>query len=57
MVLRVLIVLCCVVSQGSNSAGSNCGEKGFSAAKGWDPVTGLGTPSYVRLAAAVATLP
>ncbi|KAK5115323.1 hypothetical protein LTR62_001523 [Meristemomyces frigidus] len=23
-----------------------CGTRGFSAAKGWDPVTGLGTPNY-----------
>ncbi|KAG0273841.1 hypothetical protein BGZ96_004638 [Linnemannia gamsii] len=31
--------------------GSNpgCGTQGFSAAKGWDPVTGLGTPDYVKM--------
>lgn len=31
-----------------NFLGSNpgCGEAGFSCAKGWDPVTGLGTPNY-----------
>lgn len=23
-----------------------CGTKGFSAVKGWDPVTGLGTPKF-----------
>ncbi|CAK7273935.1 hypothetical protein SEPCBS119000_005913 [Sporothrix epigloea] len=33
------------------TAGSNpgCGTDGFPAAKGWDPVTGLGTPIYPRL--------
>lgn len=30
-----------------------CGTRGFSAIKGWDPVTGLGTPDYSKLAAAV----
>ncbi|GIJ91954.1 tripeptidyl-peptidase sed1 [Aspergillus pseudoviridinutans] len=31
------------ITQGSNPG---CGTQGFSAAKGWDPVTGLGTPNY-----------
>ena len=44
------------VTTGANSAGIGCGGKGFSAAKGWDPVTGLGTPNYELLAAAVAAL-
>ncbi|KAI5287896.1 hypothetical protein KEM54_005635 [Ascosphaera aggregata] len=26
-----------------------CGTQGFSAAKGWDPLTGLGTPNYPKL--------
>ena len=26
-----------------------CGTQGFSAVEGWDPVTGLGTPSYTKL--------
>ena len=26
-----------------------CGTKGFSAIKGWDPVTGLGTPDFEKL--------
>jgi len=26
-----------------------CGTKGFSAAKGYDPVTGLGTPNFAKL--------
>ena len=34
-----------------------CGTSGFEAAKGWDPVTGLGTPNYEKLLAAVKALP
>jgi tripeptidyl-peptidase-1 len=34
------------ITQGSNPG---CGTQGFSAAKGWDPVTGLGTPNYGAL--------
>ncbi|KAJ7626996.1 subtilisin-like protein [Roridomyces roridus] len=30
----------------------SCGTDGFFAAKGWDPVTGLGTPNYAALRAA-----
>ncbi|KAI8867113.1 hypothetical protein GQ42DRAFT_127214, partial [Ramicandelaber brevisporus] len=32
-------------------AGHNpsCGTPGFPAKAGWDPVTGLGTPNYVKL--------
>merc|ERR1711939_255273 len=32
--------------------GSNpgCGSKGFTAVAGWDPVTGLGTPNFAKLA-------
>lgn len=32
---------------GINNTG--CGNKGFSAVEGWDPVTGLGTPDYKKL--------
>lgn len=28
---------------------SACGNNGFSAVEGWDPVTGLGTPKYDKL--------
>ncbi|KAJ7860439.1 peptidase S8/S53 domain-containing protein [Mycena olivaceomarginata] len=37
-------------------SGSNpgCGQAGFTAAAGWDPVTGLGTPDFLRLQALVA---
>ena len=34
------------ITQGSNIG---CGREGFRATEGWDPVTGLGTPDYVRL--------
>lgn len=34
------------VTVGNNSG---CGTPGFYAAKGWDPVTGLGTPNYPKL--------
>lgn len=32
-----------------DSGASACGNKGFSAVAGWDPVTGLGTPNYPAL--------
>ena len=34
-----------------------CGTPGFVAAKGWDPVTGLGTPDYPKLLEAFMQLP
>ncbi|KAF4612315.1 hypothetical protein D9613_003707 [Agrocybe pediades] len=34
------------ITQGSNPG---CGTDGFSAARGWDPVTGLGTPDFQKL--------
>lgn len=34
------------VTEGSNNG---CGTDGFSAAPGWDPVTGLGTPNYPKM--------
>jgi len=41
------------VTEGSNKANPNnaLGGMGFSAVKGWDPVTGLGTPDYKLLEA------
>ncbi|KAK3672756.1 hypothetical protein LTR78_007342 [Recurvomyces mirabilis] len=30
----------------TNGTNPGCGTQGFSAASGWDPVTGLGTPNY-----------
>ena len=37
------------ITSGSNPG---CNTNGFPAKKGWDPVTGLGTPDFVKLAAA-----
>ncbi|TFK39451.1 peptidase S8/S53 domain-containing protein [Crucibulum laeve] len=34
------------ITSGSNPG---CGTTGFTAGKGWDPVTGLGTPDFLRL--------
>ena len=31
--------------------------RGYAAVAGWDPVTGLGTPNYEKLAAVVKALP
>lgn len=41
------------------TAGANpgCGTNGFSAVAGWDPVTGLGTPSYPKLLEVFMDLP
>ena len=44
------------VTSGSNT-GCGFSDVGFSAVKGWDPVTGLGTPNYAALAKAVLALP
>lgn len=40
-------------------SGSNpgCGTNGFTAVKGWDPVTGLGTPDFGKLQAIVGAAP
>ncbi|KAH8995019.1 subtilisin-like protein [Lactarius akahatsu] len=38
------------ITSGSNPG---CGTDGFSAVAGWDPVTGLGTPDFLRLQALV----
>ncbi|PCH35757.1 subtilisin-like protein [Wolfiporia cocos MD-104 SS10] len=40
------------ITEGNNLACSN-GTTGFYATVGWDPVTGLGTPDFLRLKAAV----
>ena len=34
-----------------------CGSPGFQAAKGWDPITGLGSPKFESLVAIVKALP
>ena len=42
------------VTTGNNNGG---GPSGFPAVKGWDAATGLGTPDFQKLSAAVAALP
>lgn len=41
------------ITQGNNGA---CNTNGFPAEKGWDPVTGLGTPNYVAMAKLIGSL-
>jgi len=41
------------ITSGNNPG---CGQKGFYAQQGWDPITGLGTPDYTKLAAVVEAL-
>ncbi|KAI9688708.1 MAG: hypothetical protein M1822_001065 [Bathelium mastoideum] len=42
------------ITDGTNPG---CGTLGFSAAEGWDPVTGLGTPSYPKMLEYFMSLP
>ncbi|KAH9175587.1 subtilisin-like protein [Lactarius sanguifluus] len=42
------------ITSGSNPG---CGTDGFTAVVGWDPVTGLGTPDFLRLQETLASLP
>lgn len=41
----------------TNGTNPNCNATGFSAAKGWDPVSGLGTPIYPKLLSLFLSLP
>jgi len=45
------------ITAGNNGAGGSCGETGFEAIKGWDAVTGLGSPNYEAMAKVVSALP
>ena len=42
------------ITSGSNPG---CGTEGFYAQPGWDPVTGVGTPNFVKLLALYLALP
>jgi tripeptidyl-peptidase-1 len=42
------------ITSGNNPG---CGTQGFSAVKGWDPVTGLGTPNFQKLVDVYLSLP
>ncbi|KAJ7456010.1 peptidase S8/S53 domain-containing protein [Mycena galericulata] len=41
----------------TNGSNPGCGTDGFAAAKGFDPVTGLGTPNFAKLLALWLSLP
>jgi len=41
----------------TNGTNPGCGTIGFSAVKGWDPVTGLGTPNYPKMLKFFMSLP
>ena len=45
------------VTTGASSGGCGFLGDGWPAAKGWDAVTGVGTPNYEKLAQAVQALP
>jgi len=46
-----------IVTGNNKCTESCCAKDGYEAAKGWDPVTGLGTPNYPILEAYLAGLP
>lgn len=41
----------------TNGTNPGCGTAGFTAAPGWDPVTGLGTPNFPRMLELFLSLP
>ena len=45
------------ITSGVNEGCSSFGGGGYPAAVGWDPVTGLGTPNYEKMAQALDALP
>ncbi|GAB7355963.1 hypothetical protein MBLNU459_g6595t1 [Dothideomycetes sp. NU459] len=46
-----------VLNDITNGTNPGCGTSGFAAVKGWDPVTGLGTPNYPRMKELWLSLP
>ncbi|PSS03203.1 Pro-kumamolisin [Coniella lustricola] len=46
-----------VMNDITNGTNPGCGTVGFSAVKGWDPLTGLGTPNYAKMKKLFMTLP
>jgi tripeptidyl-peptidase I len=46
-----------VLNDITNGTNPGCGTNGFNAAKGWDPVTGLGTPNYPKMLELWLSLP
>jgi len=45
------------VKTGNNDCRCGFSKAGFEAAAGWDPTTGVGTPDFAKLSAAVSALP
>lgn len=46
-----------VLNDIKNGSNPNCYSSGFTAVKGWDPITGLGTPNYPRMLELFLSLP
>ncbi|KAH6604060.1 protease s8 tripeptidyl peptidase [Trichoderma cornu-damae] len=46
-----------VLNDITNGTNPGCGTLGFNATKGWDPVTGLGTPNYPKMLELFLRLP
>jgi tripeptidyl-peptidase-1 len=46
-----------VLNDITNGTNPGCGTEGFAASKGWDPVTGLGTPNYPKMLDLFLSLP
>ncbi|KAI0975145.1 protease s8 tripeptidyl peptidase [Xylaria arbuscula] len=46
-----------VLNDITNGTNPGCGTTGFNAVKGWDPVTGLGTPNYHKMLELWLSLP
>ncbi len=45
------------VVKGAMTPGGQCDGKGFSAVRGWDPTTGMGTPKYEKMLEVFLSLP
>ncbi|MCJ1484230.1 hypothetical protein MMC06_004398 [Schaereria dolodes] len=45
-----------VLNDITSGGNQGCGTPGFTATTGWDPVTGLGTPNFIKLAALYLTM-
>ncbi len=46
-----------VLNDITSGGNQGCGTPGFTSVKGWDPVTGLGTPSFPKMLALWLGLP
>jgi len=46
-----------VLNDITSGGNRGCGTPGFTATRGWDPVTGLGTPNFPRMLALFLSLP